>query len=144
VGAAALFLLVIGGLYMGIFSPTEAASIGAVGALTLGILNRSFTRRMLGSSLLDAVKTTAMVFTILIGAILFNNFLILASMPSLVSGWITGLPLGKTGILVVIIGMYFILGCLLDSLAMILLTIPIVFPIINALATTRYGSGSSS
>ena len=132
-GAAALFLLVIGGLYMGIFSPTEAASIGAVGALALGILNRSFTRRMLGSSLLDAVKTTAMVFTILIGAILFNNFLILASMPSLVSGWITGLPLGKTGILVVIIGMYFILGCLLDSLAMILLTIPIVFPIINAL-----------
>jgi len=132
-GAAALFLLVIGGLYMGIFSPTEAASIGAVGALALGILNRSFTPRMLGRSLLDAVKTTAMVFTILIGAILFNNFLILASVPSLVSGWITALPLGKTAILFVILGMYFVLGCLLDSLAMILLTIPIVFPIINAL-----------
>jgi tripartite ATP-independent transporter DctM subunit len=132
-GAAALFLLVIGGLYMGIFSPTEAASIGAVGALALGILNGSFTRRMLARSLLDAVKTTAMVFTILIGAILFNNFLILASVPSLVSSWITGLPLGKTAILMVILGMYFILGCLLDSLAMILLTIPIVFPIINAL-----------
>jgi C4-dicarboxylate transporter, DctM subunit len=132
-GAAALFLLVIGGLYMGIFSPTEAASIGAVGALALGILNGSFTRRMLSRSLLDAVKTTATVFTILIGAILFNNFLILASVPSLVSSWITGLPLGKTAILMVIIGMYFILGCLLDSLAMILLTIPIVFPIINAL-----------
>jgi C4-dicarboxylate transporter, DctM subunit len=132
-GAAALFLLVIGGLYMGIFSPTEAASIGAVGALALGILNGSFTRRMLSRSLLDAVKTTATVFTILIGAILFNNFLILASVPSLVSSWITGLPLGKTAILMVIIGMYFVLGCLLDSLAMILLTIPIVFPIINAL-----------
>src|SRR5712691_8766536 len=132
-GAAALFLLVIGGLYMGIFSPTEAASIGAVGALVLGILNGSFTRRMLARSLLDAVKTTAMVFTILIGAILFNNFLILASVPSLVSGWITGLPLGKTAILMVILGMYFVLGCLLDSLAMILLTIPIVFPIISAL-----------
>jgi C4-dicarboxylate transporter, DctM subunit len=132
-GAAALFLLVIGGLYMGVFSPTEAASIGAVGALALGILNGSFTQRMLGRSLLDAVKTTAMVFTILIGAILFNNFLILASVPSLVSAWITGLPLGKTAILMVILGMYFILGCLLDSLAMILLTIPIVFPIISAL-----------
>ena len=132
-GAAALFLLVIGGLYMGIFSPTEAASIGAVGALALGILNRSFTPRMLGRSLLDAVKTTAMVFTILLGAILFNNFLILALVPSLVSGWITALPLGKTAILFVILGMYFVLGCLLDSLAMILLTIPIVFPIINAL-----------
>jgi tripartite ATP-independent transporter DctM subunit len=133
-GAAALFLLVIGGLYIGVFSPTEAASIGAVGALALGILNRSLTFRLLGRSLLDTAKTTAMIFTILIGAILFNNFLILASMPTLVSGWITGLPLGKTAILLVILGMYFILGCLLDSLAMILLTIPIVFPIIQALS----------
>jgi len=132
-GAAALFLLVIGGLYLGVFSPTEAASIGAVGALVLGILNRSLTYRLLARSLLDTVKTTAMIFTILIGAILFNNFLILASMPTLVSGWITALPLGKTAILLIILGMYFVLGCLLDSLAMILLTIPIVFPIIKAL-----------
>src|ERR1044071_7076527 len=132
-GAAALFLLVIGGLYFGIFSPTEAAGIGAVGALALSVLNGSFGREMLAKSLLDTVKTTAQIFTILIGAILFNNFLILASMPTIVSGWITGLPLGKTAILLVIIGMYFILGCLLDSLAMILLTIPIVFPIVSAL-----------
>jgi tripartite ATP-independent transporter DctM subunit len=132
-GAAALFLLVIGGLYIGVFSPTEAASIGAVGALALGLLNRSLTGQAIARSLLDAVKTTAMIFTILIGAILFNNFLILASMPTLVSGWIAALPLGKTAILLVILGMYFVLGCLLDSLAMILLTIPIVFPIINAL-----------
>ncbi len=132
-GPAVLFLLVIGGLYLGVFSPTEAASIGAVGALLLGLLNGSLDRKGIARSLLETVKTTAMIFTILIGAILFNNFLILAAMPSLVSGWITGLPLGKTAILLVIIGMYFILGCLLDSLAMILLTIPIVFPIIQAL-----------
>jgi C4-dicarboxylate transporter, DctM subunit len=132
-GPTALFLLVIGGLYFGVFSPTEAAGIGAVGALALSFLNRSFSRAMLSASLLDTVKTTAQIFTILIGAILFNNFLILASMPTIVSGWITGLPLGKTAILLVIIGMYFILGCLLDSLAMILLTIPIVFPIVSAL-----------
>src|SRR5437870_4268865 len=132
-GPAALFLLVIGGLYIGIFSPTEAASVGAVGAFALGIINHGFDRAALASALLDTVKTTAMIFTILIGAILFNNFLILASMPTLVSGWIAALPLGKTAILLVIIGMYFILGCLLDSLSMILLTIPIVFPIISAL-----------
>jgi TRAP-type C4-dicarboxylate transport system permease large subunit len=70
---------------------------------------------------------------VLIGAILFNNFLVLASVPNLVSDWISGLLLGKTAVLVVIIGMYFVLGCLLDSLAMILLTIPIVFPIVKAL-----------
>jgi C4-dicarboxylate transporter, DctM subunit len=132
-GPAVLFLLVIGGLYLGVFSPTEAASIGAVGAFVLGIINRGFDREALGQALLDTVKTTAMIFTILIGAILFNNFLILASMPTLVSDWITGLPLGRLAILLVIIGMYFILGCLLDSLAMILLTIPIVFPIVSAL-----------
>src|SRR5205085_7373819 len=132
-GPAALFLLVIGGLYIGVFSPTEAASVGAVGALALGLLNRVLTRQLLATSLLETVRTTAMIFTILIGAILFNNFLILASMPTLVSGWIAALPLGKTAILLVIIGMYFVLGCLLDSLAMILLTIPIVFPIISAL-----------
>src|SRR5439155_3803552 len=132
-GPSALFLLVIGGLYIGIFSPTEAASVGAVGAFVLGVINRGFNREALASALLDTVKTTAMIFTILIGAILFNNFLILASMPTLVSGWIAGLPLGRTAILMVIIGMYFVLGCLLDSLAMILLTIPIVFPIISAL-----------
>ena len=133
-GPAVLFLLVIGGLYFGVFSPTEAASIGAVGALLLGVSEPVLsTVQGIARSLLETVKTTAMIFTILIGAILFNNFLILASMPSLVSGWITGLPLGKTAILLVIIGMYFVLGCLLDSLAMILLTIPIVFPIVKAL-----------
>ena len=132
-GTALLFTLVIGGLYVGIFSPTEAASIGAVGALILSILNGRYSHQMLLKSLIDTVKTTAMIFTILIGAILFNNFLILASIPTLISDWISGLPLGKEAILLVILGMYFVLGCLLDSLAMVLLTIPIVFPIIKEL-----------
>jgi C4-dicarboxylate transporter DctM subunit len=132
-GTVVLFLLVIGGLYLGVFSPTEAASIGAVGALVLGILNGRFSWALLYDSLMETVKTTAMIFTILIGAILFNNFLILASLPDLVSNWITGLPLGHIAILIVILLMYFVLGCLLDSLAMVLLTIPIVFPIISAL-----------
>jgi C4-dicarboxylate transporter DctM subunit len=132
-GPVALFLLVIGGLYFGVFSPTEAASMGAVGALLLGILNRGFKAATLARALLDTVKTTAMIFTILIGAILFNNFLILASVPTLVADWLGGLPLGRTAILLVIIAMYLVLGCLLDSLAMILLTIPIVFPIIKTL-----------
>ena len=132
-GTAALFALVIGGLYRGWFSPTEAASIGAVGALLLSVINRTYSNAMLMKALMETIKTTAMIFTILIGAILFNNFLILASIPTLISDWITGLPLGKEAILLVILGMYFVLGCLLDSLAMVLLTIPIVFPIIKAL-----------
>ena len=132
-GTAALFLLVIGGLYLGVFSPTEAASVGAIGALVLGLINRRSFHQLLGNSLIDTVKTTAMIFTVLIGAILFNNFLILASVPNLIIDWITTLPLGRIAILFVILAMYFVLGCLLDSLAMILLTIPIVFPIIKSL-----------
>ena len=98
-GTAALFLLVIGGLYLGVFSPTEAASVGAIGALALGILNRGSLRELLAKALIDTVKTTAMIFTVLIGAILFNNFLILAAVPNLISDWIAGLPLGKMAIL---------------------------------------------
>jgi C4-dicarboxylate transporter, DctM subunit len=132
-GSALLFLVVIGGLYAGAFSPTEAAGVGAVGAAVLAAVNRRLTPKLLLDSLVDTVKTTAMIFTILIGAILFNNFLVLASIPDLISSWIAGLPLGKTMILVVILLMYLVLGCLLDSLAMILLTIPIFFPIIVGL-----------
>ncbi|WP_119419847.1 TRAP transporter large permease [Desertibaculum subflavum] len=132
-GTVALFLLVIGGIYTGIFSPTEAASVGAIGALALAVINRRFSRGLLLGSLIDTVKTTAMIFTILIGAILLNNFLILAAIPNLVSDWITTLPLGPTAILVVILLLYVVLGCALDSLAMVLLTIPIFFPIIKEL-----------
>jgi len=132
-GTAALFILVIGGIYTGIFSPSEAAGIGAIGALLLAVLNRTFSLKLVSDSLLNTIKTTAMIFAILIGAILFNNFLILASVPSLISGWIEGLPLGKTAILIVILLMYLVLGCALDSLAMVLLTIPIFFPIVTEL-----------
>ena len=132
-GSALLFVVVIGGLYAGIFSPTEAAGVGAVGAAILAAINRRLTGKLLLDSLVDTVKTTAMIFTILIGAILFNNFLVLAAIPDLMSSWIAGLPLGKTMILVVILLAYVVLGCLLDALAMILLTIPIFFPIVMAL-----------
>jgi tripartite ATP-independent transporter DctM subunit len=132
-GTAALFLLVIGGIYAGIFSPTEAAGIGAIGTLALSVINRRFTWALFESCLMETVKTTAMIFTILIGAILFNNFLILAAVPNLLSGWIETLPLGKTEILIVILLIYLVLGCVLDSLAMVLLTIPIFFPIVSAM-----------
>jgi tripartite ATP-independent transporter DctM subunit len=132
-GTALLFIVVIGGIYLGIFSPSEAAGIGAVGALFLSILNGTFSRALLTDSLLETIKTTAMIFTILIGAILFNNFLILAEVPNLIANWLDGLPLGKMAILVVILLIYLVLGCALDSLAMVLLTIPIFFPIVMAL-----------
>ena len=132
-GVALLFILVIGGIYAGIFSPTEAASIGAIGALLLSVVNRTFSLDLVRSSLIETVKTTAMIFTILIGAILFNNFLILAAVPDQISDWIEGLKFGRIEVLLLILVIYIVIGSFLDSLAMVLLTIPIFFPIVNAL-----------
>ncbi len=132
-GTVMLFLLVIGGIYLGVFSPTEAAGIGAMGALGLAVLARRMTPAIFLRCLIDTVKTSAMIFTILIGAIMFNNFLVLSAVPDALGEWIQTLPLGPHGILVIILLIYLVLGCALDSLAMILLTIPIFFPVVQNL-----------
>ena len=84
-------------------------------------------------SLLDSVRTTAAVFTILIGALLFGYFLTVTQTPQKVTSFLTGLGLGRYGVLVLIMVMYLILGCLMDAMAMIILTVPIIFPVIIAL-----------
>lgn len=128
-----LFLLVIGGIYLGIFSPEEAAGIGASGALLLALMGRTMTWEIFFNCLMETVKTSAMIFTILIGAILFNNFLVLSAVPDSIGAWIGGLEMSATAILIIILLIYLVLGCALDSLAMILLTIPIFFPVVAKL-----------
>ena len=132
-GTVLLFLLVIGGIYMGIFTPTEAAGIGATGALSLAVLARRMSFAILLNCLMDTVRTTSMIFTILIGAIIFNNFLVLSGVPDAIGEWVEGLPLSKHAILIVILLIYVVMGCALDSLAMILLSIPIFFPVVSNL-----------
>ena len=132
-GTVVLFLLVIGGIYLGIFSPEEAAGIGASGALALALLARTMTWQVFVHCLMETVRTSSMIFTILIGAILFNNFLVFSAVPDAIGAWIEGLALSKMAILVIILLIYLVLGCALDSLAMILLTIPIFFPIVDKL-----------
>ena len=132
-GTVTLFILVIGGIYTGIFSPEEAAGIGASGALALALLARTMTWSVFVNCLMETVRTSAMIFTILIGAILFNNFLVLSAVPDAIGAWIEGLAVSKMMILVIILLIYLILGCALDALAMILLTIPIFFPVIQKL-----------
>jgi C4-dicarboxylate transporter, DctM subunit len=128
-----LIALVIGGLYLGVFSPTEGASVGACGALILAILNGKYSLRVFVDDLTDTAKLTAMIFTILIGAFLFNNFLVIAGIPTLIAGWFEALPFGKFGVLVLIIAIYIFLGAVMDELAMVLLTLPIFFPILMKL-----------
>jgi tripartite ATP-independent transporter DctM subunit len=125
-----IFLTVIGGIYGGFFTPTEAASIGTLAtgfvAWRSGGLNRkSFLACMYGTS-----QATAMIFLILLGADVMNVFLALTQMPSELARWVVGLNLSPLLILAVIICIYLFLGCIMDSLSMLLLTIPIFFPII--------------
>jgi C4-dicarboxylate transporter, DctM subunit len=128
-----LFLFVIGGIYGGLFTPTEAAGMGAAGAFILGVIRRRLTGSEILRSLLEATRTTAAVFTVLIGAILFGYFLTITQVPQKVTMFLTGLGIGSYGVLVLIMIMYLVLGTLMDALGMIILTVPIVFPVIKEL-----------
>ncbi len=129
----ALFLLVIGGLYGGVFTPTEAGGMGASGAFILGMLRGRLGKAEIRASLLQATRTAAAVFTVLIGALLFGYFLTITQVPQKVTEFLTGLGVGAYGVLALIMLMYLVLGCLMDALAMIILTVPIIFPVVTAL-----------
>jgi len=129
----ALFVFVIGGLYGGLFTPTEAGGVGASGALLIGIARGKLTRLQIRRSLLQAVRTAAAVLTVLIGALLFGYFLTVTQTPQKVTAFLIGLGLGRYGVLALIMLMYIALGCLMDALAMIILTIPVIFPVITQL-----------
>jgi tripartite ATP-independent transporter DctM subunit len=128
-----LFLFVIGGLYGGLFTPTEAGGMGAGGALIISLARGRLSRGDLLESLLQATRTAAAVFTVLIGAILFGYFLTVTQTPQKVTAFVTGLGLSPHGALLLIMLMYLVLGCLMDAMAMIILTVPIIFPVIQAL-----------
>jgi tripartite ATP-independent transporter DctM subunit len=128
-----LFVFVIGGLYGGLFTPTEAGGMGAGGAFLIGVLRGRLDRAEIRRSLLQATRTAAAVFTVLIGALLFGYFLTVTQTPQKVTEFLTGLGLGRYGVLALIMLMYLVLGCLMDSLAMVILTVPIIFPVITHL-----------
>ncbi|HWU61826.1 MAG TPA: TRAP transporter permease [Ensifer sp.] len=129
----ALFLFVIGGLYGGLFTPTEAGGVGAGGAFIIGVLRGKLDRQKILMSLLQATRTAAAVFTVLIGALIFGYFLTITGTPQKVTAFLTGLGLNAYGVLFLILLMYIVLGCLMDAMAMIILTVPIVYPVILSL-----------
>ncbi len=128
-----LFIFVIGGLYGGLFTPTEAGGMGAGGAFLIGLARGKLSRGDIRRSLLQAVRTAAAVLTVLIGALLFGYFLTVTQTPQKVTAFLVGLGFGRYGVLALIMLMYLVLGCLMDALAMIILTIPIIFPVITQL-----------
>jgi C4-dicarboxylate transporter DctM subunit len=128
-----LFIFVIGGLYGGLFTPTEAGGMGAGGAFLIGVLRRRLSRADIRASLLQATRTAAAVFTVLIGALLFGYFLTITQTPQKITTFLTGLGIGSYGVLALILVMYIVLGCLMDAMAMIILTVPIIFPVVSSL-----------
>jgi tripartite ATP-independent transporter DctM subunit len=125
-----LFLLVIGGLYTGWFTPTEAAGVGAFGAFFITIIKKKLTWSNLTSSLAETIRTTAMVFLILIGAHIFGYFLTISQIPEQLSSLATEAGLNRYIILSMLILAYIILGCFMEGLAIMVLTIPIVYPMV--------------
>jgi C4-dicarboxylate transporter DctM subunit len=133
VSIALLFLLVIGGMFLGWFTANEGAAIGAALALLFMILRRRFTFKSLVLALIDTAKTTAMIFMIMIGAYVFGYFLAVTQIPMLLANVVSGLNVSRYVVLVLILIVYIILGCLMDALAMVMLTVPIFMPVISNL-----------
>ena len=125
-----VFAFVIGGIYGGIFTPTEAAGMGAGGTFLIAIARRSLSRRQILDCLIESVRTTGALFTILIGALLFGVFLAITQTPQKLTDLLLSLPVGPYGVLLILLLFFLALGCLMDSLAMIILTVPIIFPAI--------------
>jgi len=115
------------------FTATEAAGMGASGAFIIAAARRKLGFAKLVDCLVRALRTTAAIFTILIGALLFGYFLTITQTPQNVTLFLTGLGFGKYGVLAIIMLMYLALGCVMDAMAMIILTIPIVYPVVIAL-----------
>ncbi len=128
-----LFFVVIGGLYAGIFTPTEAAGVGAFGTFFLSLVRRRLNWEGFKSSLIDTVRTSGMLFMIILGAMLLGYFFSVTQLPTRLATLVSGLPVNRYVILVMILLVILFLGCIMDSLAIVLLTIPVFYPLIARL-----------
>ena len=128
-----IFIVVIGGIYSGFFTPTEGAAVGAAGTGLVALINGGLDRQGLVDSFLATAASTGMIFFIVLGATVYNGFLAFSQLPQLSAAYVADLGLNPWLVLTLILVCYLIFGCIMDSLSMILLTIPIFFPIVSAL-----------
>jgi tripartite ATP-independent transporter DctM subunit len=129
----AIVLVTIGGIYGGVMTPVEASGVGAFLTLVVALVRRSLTAAAFQAVILHTLRTTALTFMILIGAHVFIPFMALSAVPARLVGFLTGLDVGSLGILLIILATYVLLGTFLEGIAMLVLTLPVVFPVILAL-----------
>ena len=128
-----LFVLVIGGIYGGVFTPTEAAAIGAMGAFIIALAARSLSVKILIKILSDTARTTAMLFAIILTAMIFANFITRSGLPKDLLNIVTANGISPMMVLMIIMAIYIVLGCVLESMSMMLLTVPVFFPVMQGL-----------
>ena len=128
-----LFVLVMGGLFIGIFTPTEAGAVGAFGGLIIPLVRRQLSWQGFIMALYSSTRTTCMIFMIVAGATVFGHFLAVTTIPTTLSTWVVGLPIPPWAVMIVVMFFFLIGGCFMDALGMIMLTIPIFYPVAIAL-----------
>lgn len=132
-GVLSLFFLVLGGIYIGMITPTEGGGIGAAGALILAIVTGRFSFRRTMKSLLDAGNVTSQLFFIILGGLLFSRFLAITGVAGLIINWVASFDINRYAVVAGIVILYVILGCFLDATSMMIITLPVVFPIVKTL-----------
>lgn len=128
-----LFLLVLGGMFLGWFTPTEGAAIGAAGSLVIAAMAKKLTFAMLRRALDETIRTSCMVMIIVAGATVFGHFLAVTGLPTMLAHWLASLPLPSWLVILLIGFFYLVAGCFVDSLALVMLTVPIFYPVIISL-----------
>jgi tripartite ATP-independent transporter DctM subunit len=129
----AVFILVIGGIFIGLFTPTEAAAIGAFGMLIIAMARRQISWAGFVKSLLETLRTSCMVLMLIAGAVIFGKFLAVTRIPFDIAGWVSELQMSPFLVMGVVVMIYFIGGCFMDALAFVTLTVPIFFPVVMEL-----------
>lgn len=130
---ALLFFMVMGGMFAGYFTPTEAAAVGAAGSILIALFKRQLRWKMLQRALMETIRTSCMVMIIVAGAVMFGRFLAVTQIPMELATWLSELPLPGAIIMGLIILFYLLAGCFVDALALVLLTIPIFAPVVAAM-----------
>ncbi len=125
-----LFALVMGGLFVGWFTPNEGAAVGAAGSIALAALRGNCSLRMLWRAAQETLRTSCMVLVIVAGATMFGHFLAITRIPTALAAWLTSLPAPPAAVLLLMLLFYLLAGCFVDALALILLTIPIFYPVV--------------
>ena len=132
-GVLLLFVLVLGGIYFGVFTPNEAGGVGAVGACLIAISRRHLNWQAFVDSLIEAARTTTMVFSVAFGAVILSNFVTVAGLPETIANGINALNLPGLVIIITICLVYILLGCVFDGLALLFLTVPVFAPMVVTL-----------